>query len=90
VTINIDLLAGLGDAQRDQFLPVNGQTIFTLSRQPHDPTDVQFVINNVLYTEGSTGGDYFTVSGTTLTWLDVFVIDSGDAIEAIYYPQYGA
>ena len=90
MTINIDLLAGLADAQRDGYSPSNGQTIFTLTRAPHDPTDVRFLISGIEYTEGATGGSYFTVSGLTLTWLNVFAIQSTDLIEAVYYPQYGA
>ena len=90
MTINIDLLAGLADAQRDPFAPSNGQTIFTLSRTPHDPTDVRLIVNNSEYDEGTDGGGYFTVSGTTLTWNNIFVIQSSDLMEAVYYPQYGA
>lgn len=90
MTINIDLLAELGNTHRDSYLPSDGQTVFVLTRAPQDPEDVRFLVNNVEYTEGAGGGGYFTVSGTTLTWNDVFLIHSSDLVEAVYYPQYGA
>jgi hypothetical protein len=91
MTINIDLLAGLADAQRDAYpTPSNGQTVFPLTRTPHDTTDVRFLVNSAEYTEGVSGGGYFTVSGTTLTWAGLFAIQNTDLIEAVYYPRYGA
>lgn len=65
---------------RDAFVPVDGQTVFTLSQTPLNQDAVQFIINTLVYTTNNG----ITVSGTTLTWLDDFQLDPTDAVEAIY------
>jgi hypothetical protein len=65
----------------DVFSPTLGQTAFTLSATPSAPTTSLVWINGVLYEEGL---DY-TVSGTTLTWLNIaFSLGPPDLLEAYY------
>lgn len=75
--------AGASSARiRDTFTGVvtNGQTMFTLSMTPSDTTLVQMEINGVLYRSTT----FLTVSGTTLTWLDTFVLSSSDVVDIVY------
>jgi len=58
----------------------DNQTAFVLSQAPNAESLVAFEINGVVYRSTI----YFTVSGTTLTWTDVFQIVSTDEIIAIY------
>jgi len=58
----------------------NGQTAFTLSQAPVSPSLLQFEINGVVYRDTT----WLTISGTTLTWLDVFSVSSSDVIVAVY------
>ena len=69
--------------QRDA-LPVTapGQTSFTLSYTPANPTDVELIVEGVQQEYGASKD--FTVSGTTLTWNDQFTLDVGDWVEARY------
>ncbi len=50
----------------DEFIPTAGQTVFTLSSGPTDSNSTVVVVNGVIADDTT---DY-TVSGTTLTWLD--------------------
>lgn len=83
--ILIDAGGGGGDSTQDFFTPTNGQTMFTLSATPLDVADVIMYVNGVAYAEGSPTPGYFTVSGTTLTWLDVFVFTTNDDIVVVYF-----
>jgi hypothetical protein len=66
----------------ETYTPLLGQTVFTLSFTPAQPSQVDFLVNEAKFVNGS---DY-TVVGTTLTWLDVeFTLDPGDKAEAIYF-----
>lgn len=61
----------------DEFTATEDQTIFTLSSTPTDSDSVQMFVNGVIYDDTA---DY-TVSGTTVTWLDAkFTMDTGDKI----------
>jgi len=62
--------------------PTAGQTIFTLPVTPVSQASVEFLINAVNYPRATT----FTVSGDTVTWLDVpFSLDGQDAVEIKYW-----
>lgn len=76
---NIDRLGG--EPVQDDFVPSNGQTVFILSQTPTDPNDVYAIINHVTYTPPA----FFTVSGTTVTWFNVFVLDSTDNVRFVYF-----
>ena len=81
--INIDRDIAVNHV-REAFTPTLGQTVFTIARAPKDPSDVTFRVNNIGYTEGTTGGDWFTAVGTTITWLDIFVLDTNDRVIIVY------
>jgi len=59
----------------------NGQTSFTLSSTPTSNSLVQMEVNGALYRNTA----FFTISGTTLTWTDVFTIDDSDTIDIVYF-----
>jgi hypothetical protein len=75
---------GIGDTFiiRDTFTGVvtNGQTMFTLSMTPSDTTLVTMEVNGVDYRSTT----FLTISGTTLTWLDTFVLSSSDVVDIVY------
>ena len=73
---------GGGDVRRiDTFTASASQTVFALAQAPVDPSATAFSVNGVIYTYGT---DY-TVTGSTLTWLDAkFVMGAGDECLAIY------
>lgn len=59
----------------------NGQTAFTLAATPKTGEPVMLVVNGVAYRQTT----YFTVSGTTLTWLNVgFSMATTDEVTAYY------
>jgi len=59
--------AGSGAAwYQDEFTPSNGQVTFILSQAPVDTISVEFYVNGVLVDDVTD----FTISGTTVTWLD--------------------
>jgi hypothetical protein len=61
---------------------VNGQTVFTLSTAYLAGGYVLLILNNLAYDDTS---PYFTIAGTTLTWLDAtFVLDTSDCLVIIY------
>lgn len=65
----------------NEFSPSNGQISFILSQAPADINSFTLLVNGVLADDGT---DY-TVSGTTLTWLNnLFVLDTGDKLLARY------
>lgn len=64
---------------RDGFTPTAGQTEFTLSEDPNGGL-VDLYVNGVLYVLDV---DY-TVSGTTLTWLEPFELEADDVVLAAY------
>ena len=68
----------------EAFIPtVNGQTVFTLALGLEED-GLQFVfVNGVVY---QLGVDY-TLTGTTLTWLDTdFLLDTTDCVLVKYQP----
>lgn len=70
---------------RDDYTPVDGQTVFTLSEEPASVYGVFLVVNGVLYHHDAD----FVVSGTVLTWLDnEFTIAAGDTVH-VYYDTGG-
>jgi len=59
----------------------DGQTVFTLPQAPAANTDVILLVNGIQYSSPT----FFTVSGTTLTWLDVlFTLTTSMSLEAFY------
>lgn len=71
---------GGGTFHVDFFSPTLGETAFTLSATPSAPPELVW-INGVLY---ELGLDY-TVSGTTLTWLNIsFSLGPPDLVEVYY------
>ena len=67
---------------RDQdFQPTAGQVTFILSVAPTDPKTVTVTVNGVVVDEGT---DY-TISGVTITWLDVpYVMQTTDLLSVRY------
>jgi hypothetical protein len=65
---------------KDEFTPTAGQITFILSQGPADPTSLKFYVNGVLVDDIA---DY-TVSGTNVTWLDNYVMETTDKV-IIYY-----
>ena len=62
-------------------ISTDGQTVFTLSQQPDNPSLVLVTVNGAKYTYGAD----FTILGTTLTWQNVlFPLETTDCLE-IYY-----
>lgn len=66
---------------RDEFTATDGQTTFTLTHAPSNPDATTLYVNAGKYDIG----DDYTISGTTLTWLNsAFLLDAGDNIELYY------
>lgn len=62
------------------FVPVEGQTIFTLSDPPQFPQLSELYVNGV---KAEYGSDY-SISGVLLTWLSELILEPSDEVE-IYY-----
>lgn len=76
-------LAALGTPVREVFTPTLGQTVFTLLNSDVATTRTLVEVNGQLQHEGN---DY-TLSGTTLTWLDNdFTLDTTDQL-IVYYSK---
>lgn len=65
---------------RTVFTATAGQTSFTLPSTATDPDTYNLTVNGIEYSRGT---DYI-VSGTTLTWLDTFVLAAGDRVIVVY------
>lgn len=62
-------------------ISANGQTAITLSQTPKDTNDVVLIVNGIQCTLTT---DY-TISGTTLTWLDTdFTLETTDEVRIEY------
>lgn len=89
MVVGLDIIAGgagAADPVTEFFTPTPAQTVFNLAQAPADPSDTIMKVNTATYDEGSPTPGYFTVSGTTLTWLDVFQLDSTDEVSVTYFP----
>ena len=65
----------------DEFTPTLGQITFFLSIAPSDLNSFSLHVNGIAYDDGLD----FTVSGTTLTWLNTpFSLDAADKLLARY------
>jgi len=65
----------------DKFTATAGQTVFTLTREPEEADVWPLFIEGVEYDSPT----FFTVSGTTLTWLDVpFTLPAGARVTFYY------
>lgn len=74
-------VGGSGTFDKDEFTPTLGQVSFILSRAPTDDESVVVTINGI-ETDDVTD---WTVSGTTLTWLDTeYSLDSNDKLIVRY------
>lgn len=72
---------GGGSFVLDKFTATAGQTVFTLSQTPADVNVVLLFVEGVEYSPPV----FFTVVGTTLTWLDVpFTMPLNARVEAFY------
>ena len=70
---------GSGIRSEELFTPTLGQTAFVLSATPADNVDL--FVNHLKYVDGV---DY-SVSGATVTWLDVqFTLSPTDSVEIQY------
>ena len=69
--------------QVDSFTPVLGQTVFNLSQIPSDPNKPFVELNG----QDLKSGQSFTVSGTVLTIILPYNLDSGDDLIAKYFYQ---
>jgi hypothetical protein len=78
-------LEGTSEFQQDPFTPTLGQTVFSLSQAFLGTPGISLVlVNNLAYVEGTN----YTISGTTLTWLDTpFTLDGSDSLVAVYQIQ---
>lgn len=56
------------------------QTVFTLPSLPTIPTSLRLLINGVEYYNG----DSYTLVGSTVTWMNEFVIASTDEVRLSY------
>jgi len=65
---------------RAVFTATAGQTVFTLPSVAADAATYELTVNGVEYVRGT---DY-TVSGTTLTWLNPFALILGDRVAIAY------
>jgi hypothetical protein len=77
------LLTGgsVGPWTEDEFTPTSGQVTFIISTAPADLQTLTFAVNGVLADEGT---DY-TVSGTTITWLNApFAMETTDLVVVRY------
>jgi hypothetical protein len=65
----------------DEFTATLAQTVFTLTQSAAAGGVVVLTINGQRFAEGTD----FTISGTTLTWLDTpFTLEAGDAVVITY------
>ena len=81
LTLADGMTAADGLLYRDGYTPTVGQTVFTLTNTPSD-TSVEMFVNGVRYRHGI---DY-TVTGTTVTWLDtLFTLDGSDRVVITYF-----
>lgn len=87
MVVNLDAVFQGGQQQRETFVPSAAQTIFALAAAPLVSLipDTVVRVNQVPYGEGVVGGSYFTITGSQMTWLNQFLLDSGDVVEIIYF-----
>lgn len=70
-----------GNNKLDTFSATLSQTVFNLSSTPTNPTATLFFVEGVMYA----GPSFFTLIGTTLTWLDVpFTLPAGARVDVFY------
>lgn len=83
IQLEFDSVAVAGSANfiEDEFTPTLGQITFILSQAPTDLDSLAFLVNGVHYDDTVD----FTVSGTTVTWLNTpFSLDTTDKVHARY------
>jgi len=67
---------------QEDFTPTLGQVTFIIVSLPVDVVSVEFYVNGVLYDEGA-GADY-TISGSTITWNNPFIMKPTDQVIVRY------
>lgn len=71
----------LRDWKSDEFTPTLGQVTFILSSAPRDALSTRVIVNGVDYDDATD----FTVSGVTLTWLNLsFSMTTADKVSIRY------
>lgn len=77
----VDATAGGAPWREDEFTATGGQITFIISWPATDANSIELYVNGVLYDDTA---DY-TVSGTTVTWLNTpFSMDVGDKVLVRY------
>ena len=74
------ILPGSPDWVREIFLATNGQISFVLPSVATDTDSYVLTVNGIEYVRNTD----FTISGTTLTWLNTFVLKLGDRVMITY------
>ena len=70
-----------GYPEYEDFIPTNGQIIFTLTKAPTQPARTIFTVNGIDYDYGL----HFNINGTQLTWTNPDIgLDSCDKILVRY------
>ena len=78
---NGNIVDVVGEWVEDEFTATVGQTVFALSAQVDTKGDVSVIVNTLGYARGT----HFTVSGSTMTWLNTpFAMDTGDTVVVKY------
>lgn len=67
--------------REDEFTTTAGQVTFIISATPTDANSLSMYVNGVLYDDVAE----FTISGTTITWLNTsFAMSVGDTVHVRY------
>lgn len=74
------IVPGMPDWARAVFIATTGQISFTLPSVAVDPDSYVMTVNGVEYVRNTD----FLVSGTALTWLNPFVLATGDRVMVAY------
>lgn len=78
----VDISLPVTNFIQDLFTPTNGQTIFTLTQLPLQPSYVSMFINGIRQDYGT---DYITSGGTTVTYLASTSLINTDTVAFTYY-----
>ncbi len=83
LTLGVPIQASAGGSSpwsEDDFTPTQGQNSFPLGSAPSDVVSLGFFVNGVRSDEGF----HYTLAGSLITWLDVFIMDPNDRVQARY------
>jgi hypothetical protein len=62
------------------FTAASGQISFTLPSVATNPDTYRLAVNGIEYDRGT----HYLVSGTTLTWMNLFALVAGDRVTVVY------